>query len=257
MKKKLDVDWGDLVGAFEQGSLEAVFYLDLGSGRLVLLSEDLLGMGEEIGAAEEDPYREIREVQEAVDAGSERYLPIPVQDSHEGWRDMEAFISTVRDGRLARRLERAIEGRGAFRYFRDVLREHPQEETRWRAFEQRAVHQRIVDWLESEGVELANVPEPPEVVNPEAPGAPAVSAGEERLLEDLTLVSLYLSSWEEGKAPHSFRRAWKGHRFEVLDALGARGFVAQGRPGTKSLHLTDEGVARARELLERLPRHLG
>lgn len=256
-KTRLDVDWEELEDAFDQGTLETVFYLDLETGRVVVVSEDLLGSGEDLGDEADDPYQEMREVREAVDAGSERYLPIPDRDDHEGWRDMEAFVATVRDGRLASRLERAIAGRGAFRYFRDVLRDHPHEERRWQAFERRRTHERMVDWLESVGVEATNAPDVPEVAPSEEPEVVPAASADERLLEELTLVSLYLSSWEEGKAPYSFRRAWKGHRFEVLDALDEQGLVAQGRPGTKSLHLTDEGVARARELLQRLREQLG
>ena len=46
-----------------------------------------------------------------------RFKAIPSEDSYEGYRDMEAFIDTVLNPRLQERLERAISGRGAFRYF--------------------------------------------------------------------------------------------------------------------------------------------
>ena len=42
-------------------------------------------------------------------------------DSHDGWRDMAEFVSTVTDATLAGRLERALHGRRAFRRFRDEL----------------------------------------------------------------------------------------------------------------------------------------
>jgi uncharacterized protein YciI len=42
-------------------------------------------------------------------------------DSREGYRDMEDFAAAVNDGGLRDRLMRALDGRGAFRRFRDVL----------------------------------------------------------------------------------------------------------------------------------------
>jgi hypothetical protein len=42
-----------------------------------------------------------------------------------------------------------------------------------------------------------------------------------------------------------------GFRFEILDALEARGLISQTRRA-KSLYLTEQGLRRARELEERL-----
>ncbi len=126
-----------------------------------------------------------------------------------------------------------------------MLAEHPQEETRWYAFKERSIQQRILDWLESIDVEPSNPPEPVEVPESEPP------ASGHSLLEELTLLVLYLASWEEKlPAGDTVRRAWKGHVFKVLDRLQERGFIHQSRKA-KSLVLTDEGVALAKEFEER------
>jgi hypothetical protein len=65
---------------------------------------------------------------------------------------MEAFIATVHDRRLQERLERAISGRGAFRYFKDVLLDYPAERERWFQFKRERLHLRILDWLEAYGI---------------------------------------------------------------------------------------------------------
>ena len=49
------------------------------------------------------------------------------EGSDEAHRDLQRFIATVNDPDLADRLSRAIEGRGAFRRFRSVLEQHPDE----------------------------------------------------------------------------------------------------------------------------------
>jgi hypothetical protein len=63
---------------------------------------------------------------------------------------------------------------------------------------------------------------------------------------DLTLMLIYLTSWEEG--PYGARRCWKGFRFEILDELAEQGLVEDSRRA-KSLYLTPDGQRRARELL--------
>ncbi|MFN2318430.1 MAG: hypothetical protein ABR500_01950, partial [Dermatophilaceae bacterium] len=57
---------------------------------------------------------------------------VPAIDSHTAWRDMESFAERVADEKLGARLLRAIEGRGAFRRFKDVLQQDADESTRAR-----------------------------------------------------------------------------------------------------------------------------
>ena len=76
-------------------------------------------------------------------------------------------------------------------------------------------------------------------------------AASEALLEELTLLVIYLSSWEEELAPDlTVRQAWKGYLFEVLDVLEEQGYISQTRRA-KSLALTEKGVLKAREIRER------
>jgi hypothetical protein len=66
---------------------------------------------------------------------------------------MVAFIATVSNLRLQNRLERAIRGKGAFRHFKDVLLNYPQERERWFQFSNERMRQRVLDWLDEEGIE--------------------------------------------------------------------------------------------------------
>jgi hypothetical protein len=66
---------------------------------------------------------------------------------------MEEFIRIVRDPRLQECLWRAISGRGAFRYFQDVLEDYPGERKRWFGFKDAQAHQRVLDWLTQEDIE--------------------------------------------------------------------------------------------------------
>ena len=79
-------------------------------------------------------------------------------------------------------------------------------------------------------------------------------------IKDLTLMLMYLSSWEESLVPDirkkpdragiypKARICWKGYDFDILNELTDEGLVnAGGR--SKSASFTDEGVAKALELL--------
>jgi hypothetical protein len=78
---------------------------------------------------------------------------------------------------------------------------------------------------------------------------------ETQMMKELTLLLLYLSSWEEEpiRGAPTIRRAWKNHRFEILDALAEEGLLVTSHRA-KWVRLTDEGLARAKVLEERMPR---
>ncbi len=71
---------------------------------------------------------------------------------------------------------------------------------------------------------------------------------EDRLLSDLTLLLLFLGSWEEGKGS---RVSYKTMRMETLDMLSDAGLLVT-NPHRKSVDLTSAGVSRAQDLLQRV-----
>ena len=57
----------------------------------------------------------------AVDAEPDRWLRVSCEGSRDGWEDMATYVAAVTDSHLRERLERAIEGKGAYRRFRDLI----------------------------------------------------------------------------------------------------------------------------------------
>jgi len=86
-----------------------------------------------------------------------RYLPIPQNGSADSYQDMVAFIETVEDEKLRALLGVAIQGRGAFGRFKDVLRraEYEFEQHRWFSFSEQCEYDRAVQWLVAEGFSVA------------------------------------------------------------------------------------------------------
>ena len=80
------------------------------------------------------------------------------------------------------------------------------------------------------------------------------------VIKDLTLMLMYLTSWEENLVPElhekpdrlgfrpQIRRTWKGYDFGILNELTDEGLV-NARNRSKSASFTDEGAAKALELL--------
>ena len=90
---------------------------------------------------------------------SERWLRVECLGSVESYRDMEFFIGAVEDASKANRLAAAIDGRGAFRRFRDALDDWPEELDRWYAISEERQRGRARVWLAERGYCVSPGPE--------------------------------------------------------------------------------------------------
>ena len=137
--KRLKICLDELCSAMEDSSYEHSYYLDLKTGEIVLVSD---WMDEE----------EVERLRDRIEDSPDRYRQIPKVESYEAYRDMEDFIATVEDEHLAELLEVAINGRGAFRRFKDVLLRYPEERERWFRFKEERMEQRALEWLDEIGI---------------------------------------------------------------------------------------------------------
>lgn len=100
----------------------------------------------------EDPEG-LEGVPEPPDWDDERvWLPFEAIWPRQGWQDMADFIDTVEDPALAERLANAIRGRGAFRYFKDIVYSTEHEGFRWGLFSEERETGRARHWLAEHGL---------------------------------------------------------------------------------------------------------
>jgi hypothetical protein len=76
----------------------------------------------------------------------------------------------------------------------------------------------------------------------------------EENIKELTLLLLYLTSWEENDLPADMRRSWKGYPFEVLNELTDEDLI-RGSIRSKSVYLTKAGMKEAEVLMEKYLRN--
>jgi hypothetical protein len=138
MLRRLPVDLEELSLVLEGDPLSGDGRVDLRSG--VVWSAPAIEYAQESGEDDED----------AAD-DPERWLWINNQGSRAGYRDMVDFAATVTDPGRADRLEIALQGRGAFRRFKDVLARWPGELERWHGFSEDRKRGRARAWLAEEG----------------------------------------------------------------------------------------------------------
>jgi hypothetical protein len=142
-KEPLDVPvaWEALEDAFENNAPEVHSYLHFDTGEVIRIVD---------GVAEPAMHARIM--------NDSRYLRIDPVSSREQYRWMERFIATVEDEELRRRLNIAIDGKGAFRRFKDALMSHPVDRERWFAFRSERLRSCMESWLTAHGIHSVERP---------------------------------------------------------------------------------------------------
>ena len=133
--RDIPIDWEGLEDAFENNAPEVHSYLHLLTGEVLRVLD---------GIADPDTHARI--------SGSSTYLTIQPVSSCEQYRWMERFIPMVDDAELRGDLVHAIDGKGAFRRFKDVLMDVAETRERWFAFRSERLRVFMEAWLAAHGL---------------------------------------------------------------------------------------------------------
>ncbi len=72
----------------------------------------------------------------------------------------------------------------------------------------------------------------------------------EKTTKELTLLLLYLNSWEEKALDETYRRSWKGYDFGDLNELSGEELIFDPKR-SKSIIFNDSGIKQAKALAEK------
>ncbi len=184
-EREVPVDWEALEDAFENNAPEVHSYLHLETGEVLRVVD---------GIADPEMHSRI-----ATDAS---YMRIDPVSSREQYRWMERFIPMVEEAPLRDRLTHAIDGKGAFRRFKDVLMSHGPERERWFAFRSERLRVFMEAWLSAHALRPVARPNWPA----ETPKAKETPISQDQL------------SGRRSRGADALRRQVR----EVIDSLGSR-----------------------------------
>jgi hypothetical protein len=144
----------DIVDALGFQSEVHKYYLDTNTGEVIMLSD------EEVNAVEDDEplenypewHRELIKLARLVlEDKLGRFLPLPTSfDIHE-YSIMERFSSKYPDIGISQELCELIQGRGAFRRFKDVIHELGIQDE-WYTYKEAALVDIAKQWCEEHGI---------------------------------------------------------------------------------------------------------
>lgn len=143
--RELTIDWNGLYSAFQMNMPEVRCFLSLSDGKVLKLPPG-------------DPALA------TTASNPARFVPIETVPSRIQYHWVDEFVRTIEEPVLRARLEAAINGKGAFRRFKDVLLTLPDERRKWFEYRDQMVRQRIAEWVLEHGIVPTNVA--PWVENP-------------------------------------------------------------------------------------------
>ncbi|MBS2012226.1 MAG: hypothetical protein JST00_05035 [Deltaproteobacteria bacterium] len=139
--RDVPVDWEALEDAFENNAPEVHSYLHLTTGEVLRVVD---------GVADPQMHARI--------SADTNYLRIDPVSSREQYRWMERFIPMVDEPELKGKLAQAIDGKGAFRRFKDVLMSYAADRERWFTFRSERLRTFMEAWLSAHAIKA--VPRP-------------------------------------------------------------------------------------------------
>lgn len=191
--RDVPIDWEALEDAFENNAPEVHSYLHVPTGDVLRIVDGIA-----------DPQMHARI------AADTNYLRIEPVSSREQYRWMERYIPMVDDKELQAKLTRAIDGKGAFRRFKDVLMSYGPERERWFAFRSERLRIFMEAWLNAHALNPVKRPVwVPDLVDDEPPVPEAASSAPARESRETS---------RRGRSPESLRRQLR----DIVEALGPR-----------------------------------
>ena len=134
---EMQIDWPALHSAFQMNMPEVRCFLDLTNGKVLKLPPG-------------DPTLP------AVLGEPQTNLPIGPIPSREQYQWLDEFIKSIEDGDIRDRMEAAINGKGAFRRFKDILLTLPDERRRWFEYRDKMMQMYTAEFLRQSGIVATN-----------------------------------------------------------------------------------------------------
>ena len=156
---KLKVDLEMIASAMDDiARVDMNYYLDKETGEVIFLLEEISRYVEE----EDENLRkelldwqkkDIKVAQDILFKNPDRYIYIPEGSPCNGYDLMVEFAETIEDDLLREKLHIALDGKGAFRRFKNVIADYPDYREKWFRFRDERINKKVIEWLNSMGIE--------------------------------------------------------------------------------------------------------
>ncbi|WP_366922117.1 UPF0158 family protein [Metallumcola ferriviriculae] len=155
--KQLKVDLVDISIIMDTDRWENHAYLDTEIGEIIHipieLDEDNVYDEEYVAGLPQWEREMVEKVKKVYENEEGRYEVIPERASYEAYDTMVEFTKRLDDLKVSEKLFDALDGKGAFRRFENVISRYPEIEKQWYKYKTEIEKQEVREWLWSIGLE--------------------------------------------------------------------------------------------------------
>jgi hypothetical protein len=137
-QKQIKIDMEYLLFAYEDTSVENLYYFDTEYGDIRLVNKEL---------------SDLKDLTDEIEIAHERFLYVPKPPKELLSSDLKKFADSVQDAKLRNILTVAMESPHVLSAFKAILAKHEDELLRLQAFLKTASTERLLQWLRANGLE--------------------------------------------------------------------------------------------------------
>ncbi len=149
------VQLSDIADAIDGGADMMHFHLDRETGKIIMVTDEDIAAAEDEASAGDAPdwqQESIETARQIAADESNRFLPLPDKREANDWQIMDDFAADLADEKAAERLSRDIRGRGAFRAFKNRIRDLGLDD-QWYAYRKARYQSLAKEWCRENGIQ--------------------------------------------------------------------------------------------------------
>jgi hypothetical protein len=156
MKNNKPVKLVDLVSEIELQIDDTFTFINTNTGEVITL------MREEVGAAEDETPLEnfpdwqrenIKKATSIIEDEDGVYVGFTLRNDYNEYDIIQDFIGTLMDEDIREKMNEAIQGRGAFRRFKDGIIEHDVDK-HWYRYKESKIKELVIEWCKEHDIEI-------------------------------------------------------------------------------------------------------
>ncbi|MCY9662661.1 UPF0158 family protein [Paenibacillus chondroitinus] len=156
MHKMKPVKLDDLVGEIEMQIDDTLTFINITSGEVITLTREEYRAAEDEKPLDKFPEWQRENIEKAIriiEDEEEIYVDFTLKNDFNEYEIIEDFIGTLEDGDIREELFVAIQGRGAFRRFKDGIIEHGVDKL-WYEYKESKIKDFVIEWCKDNDIEI-------------------------------------------------------------------------------------------------------
>lgn len=158
MKRKTPIKIDDLLSEIELQIDDSFTFINIKTGEVITLMREEIVAAEDEKPIEQFPEWQRENIEKAINIIEDEdgvYVDFTLRNNFNEYEIMEDFIVSLKDQDIREELYDAIQGRGAFRRFKDRIIEFGVDK-QWYKYKENKIKELVIEWCKDHNIEFHN-----------------------------------------------------------------------------------------------------